>query len=95
MYGKYRDRGVAFLSVNVVWDKEGPAKDFVARYQLTFPVGRDADARIASLYGVESTPTTFFVGKDGRLVERADGAPEDAESIKAGLERRIERLLAG
>ncbi len=95
MYDKYRDKGLAFLSVNVVWDKEGPAKKFVEDYHLPFPVGRDADARIGTLYGVEATPATFFIGKDGKVVERVDGAPEDAEAIKNGLEYRIEKLLAG
>ncbi len=85
---------MAFLSVNVVWDKEGPAKKFVEDYRLPFPVGRDSDAKIGTLYGVESTPTTLYIGKDGTLVERVEGAPESVEAIKAGLEQRIEKLLA-
>ncbi len=94
MYEKYRDRGLAFLSVNVTWDKEGDAKRFVEEYRLPFPVGRDADERIGTLYGVKATPATFFIGKDGKLVARVDGAPEDGAAIKAGLEQRIEKLLA-
>lgn len=94
MYEKYRNKGLAFLSVNVVWDREGPAKKFVEDYRLPFPVGRDADGRIGSLYGVDATPTTLFIGKDGKLVDRIDGAPEQVEEIKAGLEVRIEKLLA-
>jgi peroxiredoxin len=77
------------LSVNVVWDKEGPAKKFIEEYRLPFPVGRDADSRIGSLYGVEATPTTLFIGKDGKLVERQEGALEEAD-----FERRINSLLA-
>ena len=94
MYEKYRDKGVAFLSVSVTWDREGPAKDFVQKHHLTMPVGRDADARIGTLYGVESTPATFYIGKDGKLADRMSGAPEDAEAIKNGIEYRIEKLLA-
>ena len=95
MYDKYRDKGLAILSVNVSWDSEGPAKAFVEKYRLPFPVGRDSDARIATLYGVEATPATFYIGKDGNLVDRVEGAPEDVQAIKAGLEQRIEKLLAG
>lgn len=94
IFEKYRDKGLAFLSVNVQWDKEGPAKQFVEQYRLPFPVGRDADGRIAALYGVESTPTTLFIGKDGKLAERQVGAPDDVRELEAGLERRINRLLA-
>jgi peroxiredoxin len=94
MYEKYRNKGLAFLSVNVVWDREGPAKKFVEDHRLPFPVGRDADGKIGSLYGVDATPATLFIGKDGKLVDRVDGAPEQVEEIKAGLEYRIEKLLA-
>ncbi len=95
MYEKYRDKGVAFLSVNVVWDKEGPAKDFIEKYHLTLPVGRDGDAQIGALYGVEATPLTFYIGKDGKVVLRKEGAPEDVEAIKMEMEQGIEKLLAG
>jgi peroxiredoxin len=88
VYEKYRDKGLALLSVNVVWDKEGPAKKFVADYRLPFPVGRDSDARIGTLYGVEATPTSLFIGKDGKLVERQEGALEEAY-----FEQRINWLL--
>ncbi len=95
MYQKYGDKGLVFLSVNVTWDKEGPARKFVEAYRLTFPVGRDADGRIGSLYGVEVTPITFFIGKDGKLRDRLEGAPDDVKAIEAGLEQRINWLLAG
>ena len=64
-------------------------------YRLQFPVGRDADGRIGDLYDVEATPTTFFIGKDGKLRERQEGAPEDVKAIEAGLEQRINWMLAG
>jgi peroxiredoxin len=95
MFEKYRDKGVAFVSVNVSWDTESAAKNFVENNHLTFPVGRDGDARIAGLYGVESTPTTFFIDKDGKLVERVEGAPDDVIAIRDAIDRRLEKLLAG
>ena len=81
---------MAFVSVNVTWDSEGGAKNFVEQYHLPFPVGRDANGTIGDLYGVESTPNTFFIGKDGKLVERHEGGLEEAQ-----FEQRIEKLLAG
>jgi peroxiredoxin len=77
------------VSVNVSWDKDAPAKKFVEEYHLPFPAGRDTDARIGNLYGVEATPTTLFIGKDGKLVERNEGALEEAE-----FDQRINLLLA-
>jgi hypothetical protein len=81
----------------VEWDKDGPAKKFIEDYRLPFPVGREPEVRIdgklfgqiTSLYGVDATPTTLFIGKNGRLVERQEGALEEAY-----FEQRINWLLA-
>ena len=64
-------------------------------HHLAFQVGRDPDGQIGGLYGVEATPTTFFIGKDGKLRYRVEGAPDDVKAIQAGLEQRINGLLAG
>lgn len=95
MYQKYRSKGLVVLSVNVTWDKEAPAKRFVEEYRLPFPVGHDADGRIGDLYGVEAVPTSFFIAKDGKVVDRVEGASEDVKEIETGLEERIGWLLAG
>jgi hypothetical protein len=62
----------------------------VEEYRLPFPVGRDADGRIGSLYSMEATPISVFIAKDGKLVERHEG-----ELDEAAFEHRIEKLLAG
>jgi hypothetical protein len=36
---------------------------------------------------------SFFISKDGKLVERLVGAPDDVLEIEAGLERRLNWLL--
>ena len=89
MYEKYRGKGLQVLSINVEWDKDGPAKKFIEDYRLPFPVGRDSDGKIGTLYGLEATPTTLFIGKNGKLVERQEGALEEAY-----FEQRINWLLA-
>ena len=89
MYEKYRGKGVVILGINIAEDKDGPAKKFVQDYGLAYPVGRDTDGRISNLYGVEATPTSFFIGKSGKLVERQEGALEEAY-----FEQRINWLLA-
>jgi len=35
----------------------------------------------------------LVIGKDGKLVERLVGAPDDIREIEAGLERRVTWLL--
>ena len=89
LYARYSGKSLAFVSVNVSWDTEGGAKKFVEEYHLPFPVGRDANGAITSRYGVDATPNTFFIGKDGKIVGRVDGELEETE-----LDLRINSLLA-
>ncbi len=68
------------------------ARDFVKQYRLPFPVGRDGDAKIGSVYGVDATPNTFFIDKKGILVARHEGEFEG--DPEAEISRRVEKLLA-
>lgn len=76
------------LSINVSWDKEQLARMFMDVYKVTYPVGRDVGGTIGKLYGIEATPTSVFIDKAGRLVERHEGGLEEAE-----FRRRIDALL--
>ena len=57
---------------------------------MPFPVGRDFDGRIGGLFGVEVTPASLFIAKDGKLVERVVEEMEEA-----AFEQRVISLLAG
>ena len=56
---------------------------------MPFPVGRDFDGRIGGLFGVEATPASLFIAKDGKLVERVVEEMEEA-----AFEQRVISLLA-
>lgn len=92
MYEKYHALGFELLSVNAVWDKDAPARAFVEDYRLPFPVGRDSSGTIGGAYKVDATPASFFIDKQGVLVERVDG--EFETNAEAEFSRRIEKLLA-
>ncbi len=55
--------------------------------------GQGADLRMGTLSGVGWTPSSQFIGNDGKLVERLEGAPDDVRELEAGLERRVTWLL--
>lgn len=78
--------------MNVVWDKDAPARKFVEDYHLPFPVGRDSSGSIGTAYRVDATPASFFIDKKGILVERVDG--EFESNAEGEFSRRIEKLLA-
>jgi cytochrome c biogenesis protein CcmG/thiol:disulfide interchange protein DsbE len=59
-------KGVVFVGVNEQ-DLRGPARAFIKRYGITYPVITD-DGPMIGHYGVTGFPETFFVDKRGRVV---------------------------
>ncbi len=80
---------MAFVSVNVTWDKESDAKKFVQDYHLPFPVGHDGSGSVTGAYGIDATPVTLFIRKDGKVMARREGEMTEAE-----FEQQIDKLLA-
>ena len=72
------------------WNPESLSRKFVEDYHLTFPVGYDGSGSISGLYRVEATPTSIFVAKNGKIVDREEG-----ELDEASFDQRIQKLLAG
>ncbi len=79
---------VRFVGIDVQWDTEQMARLFVEVYKLPYPIGRDTTGAICNTYGIDATPTSFFIDKKGVLLERVEG-----EQTFAELTQRIERLL--
>lgn len=62
---------VRFLGLFVPrgFDNEATAREFVSDLGLTFDFATDHGETIASAYGIEFYPTTWFVDRDGRVAE--------------------------
>ncbi len=79
---------MAFLGINVKWDTESDALKFMADHQIPYAEVRDTSGSAARAYGVEATPTTYIIGRDGRVLASTVG-----ELNPAGLDRVIEVAL--
>ncbi len=58
-------------------DLEGPARDFLRQYHITYLNLRDPDGKVARLFGTTGVPETFFIGADGRIRGKFPGAQLD------------------
>ncbi|MDR4506328.1 MAG: redoxin domain-containing protein [Candidatus Scalindua sp.] len=69
-------RGMDFQVVGIVSDKDsaGAVRDFVSKQNLTFPILVDSMGKTYQSYLVKVLPTTYIVGKDGKIASRATGA---------------------
>ena len=66
VYREYAAQPVAFLGI-AVDDTEKKAKEFLKKSGLSIPAGLDRTGKIKDDYGLYGMPTTFFIGKDGKI----------------------------
>lgn len=88
-YKLYRDRGFEIIAVAMSYDPPNYVANFVQTRQLPFPVALDVDGAHARAFGnVQLTPTSFIIGKDGRILEQKLGEL-DFVRLNALLEREL------
>lgn len=89
-YQKLRDYGLVVLGVNTtVQDDEAAAREAVQEWGLTFPVVLDRDGAVGQAYRLQAMPSTFFIGRDGRIRDIVFGGPMS----EALLASKVEKLL--
>jgi cytochrome c biogenesis protein CcmG/thiol:disulfide interchange protein DsbE len=85
----YKDRDVMVVGVNVQ-DTEKAAREFMNRFQFTFPNGPDPKGKISIDYGVYGIPETFILDKEGRIAYKHVGAVT-ADMLSAQIEGLLRR----
>jgi len=108
LYRQYRSRGLEIvgLSFEEAAQLKNPTrlKAFIKRYGVDYTVllagePKDAPEKLPQAVNLNSFPTTFFVGRDGRVRGVTAGFPGKAsgkfhDEAKAEVIARIERMLA-
>ena len=88
-YKQYKDRGFEIVAVAMSYDPPNYVANFVQTRQLPFPVALDVNGEHARAFGnVQVTPTTFIIGKDGRILEQKLGEL-DFIKLKALLDKEL------
>ena len=87
---KYEDSGseIQFLMVNMTdgsRETQESAEEFISDEGYTFPVLYDLDYNAATVYGVYSLPTTYFIDSEGYVIAQAKGALS-AETLEPGID---------
>jgi len=72
MHGELAERGLAVLAIDINEDP-GKVAGWVRQKRVTAPVLLDLDGAVTASYRVTGTPTAFLVGRDGKLVAKANG----------------------
>ncbi len=91
LHERYRAQGLQLVGVSVDTDgTDDTIRGFMRDFQMTFPIWRDPDERISSLFLTIGVPATFLIDKAGILRWRKTGpiAPNDT-SLRAAIERAL------
>lgn len=102
MAAEYGDRGVQFIGINSnVQDSMDELSSYATELQLTFPIVKDYDRRVALQFGATRTPEVIVIDRGGAI--RYRGRIDDQyqpglarrEATQHDLRNAIEALIDG
>ncbi|NTV01161.1 MAG: TlpA family protein disulfide reductase [Chlorobiaceae bacterium] len=92
MQEKYRSKGLKVIAVNLDAKNEDAVK-FLAQNAAKFTVAFDSKGATPGQYGVKGMPTSFLIGRDGRVISshlgfKASDSQVLEKDIKTALEAK-------
>ena len=73
---KYRNDDVVFIGINI-WDDNENAVNFINKYNANYLNGFDPSNEIQVEYGIQGVPETYFINKEGIIINRFQGQLTD------------------
>jgi len=86
---RFKDQGLVMVGIDIQ-DKEPAGREFMRKFNFTFPNGPDPGSKISIDYGVYGVPETMFIDRQGRIAYKHVGS-----LTPAILEEQITALLKG
>ncbi|MEI6357368.1 MAG: TlpA disulfide reductase family protein [Verrucomicrobiota bacterium] len=90
LHEKFADKGVVIVAVSIDED-QGAMEGFLKKAKVPFVAVRDAKQKLTEKLSIESIPTTFILGRDGKIAALHNGYGGD--STKRELFATVEKLL--
>ncbi|WP_109017054.1 TlpA family protein disulfide reductase [Novimethylophilus kurashikiensis] len=88
---KYASQGLQVIGVNLD-ENNGDAAKFLKEMPAQFAIAFDGKAATPALYGVKGMPSSFLIGRDGKVILEHSGF-NDAD--RAELEKNIRAAVEG
>ncbi len=90
MQAKYRSKGLQIIAVNLDAKTED-AKKFLSQTPANFTIAFDAKGVNPKVYGVQGMPTSFLIGRDGKIIKQHQGFREaDRETLEKQIQTALE-----
>ncbi len=87
VYNEYKDQGIAFLGISLD-DDLNALKQFVFDNNISYPILIDNQiANVSGNWGISAIPTTFFIDKNGEIIDKRIGQipKQELVSVLKGL----------
>ena len=94
LYARYRTQGLEILGVSVDDDQPDRVRRFVQDRQVKYRIVLEDDAVVDAYGGLRFLPQTFFIGRDGRILERTYGI-RTKEELEADIRRALSTAHRG
>ncbi len=90
VYEEYQGQGFVVLAVNTTHqDNEFDVKDFVAEYNLRFPILLDRSGDVSQQYQLRGLPSTYFIDRRGVIKTVIVGGPMKVTMIRSKIEAML------
>jgi cytochrome c-type biogenesis protein len=92
LHQAFEPRGLRVIGVSIdAGGEDAAVRDFAAEYRMTYPVWRDPDGRVSTLFGAIGVPATYLIDRTGVLRWRkvgpiAEGDPALARAIEEAVQ---------
>lgn len=85
VWQRHQGEGLEVLAINAGQDKAAVGA-FIAKIGVTYPALLDENTAISKRYGVVALPTTYFVGRDGKIRAKVLGEADEATFERVAVE---------
>ncbi|MBE9608191.1 peroxiredoxin family protein [Chitinilyticum piscinae] len=86
---QYGQQGYQTVAIAMQYDQRNYIDTYQQKMQLPFLISHDTENTAATAFGgVNLTPTTFLIGKDGAILQKYVGTP-DMNELKAKIEAAL------
>jgi thiol-disulfide isomerase/thioredoxin len=89
LYQKYKKRGFVVIGI-ARQSEESQVNEFINRFSIPYPVGRDTTGEIGSRYKIFSIPTSFLFSLEGKLKRKFEGFGSGVEEL---IDQELQMLL--
>ena len=87
-YNRFKGKGLEFVAVAMKYDAPMYVANYTETRRLPFKVAMDDGSAAEQFGNVQLTPTTFVIGRDGKILKRYVGEPSFQE-LDALLDKEL------